>query len=116
VRYPVDWVYLKRDLPVEVIAEFDTWRKIRDPDGAEGWVHQSMLAGRRMVVVKKDNAMLRRTADDTASAAAWLQAGVLGKLIQCPINSAYCRVEVDGYQGWLRREEFWGAYRNEVVE
>lgn len=116
VRYPVDWVYLKRDLPVEVIAEFDTWRKIRDPDGMEGWVHQSMLSGRRMVMIRKDRAMLRRTADEMASPAAWLQTGVLGKLIQCPPESVYCRVEVSGYQGWLKRDEFWGVHRGESVD
>lgn len=116
VRYPVDWVYLKRDLPVEIIAEFDTWRKIRDPDGAEGWVHQSMLSGRRIVMVRKDRAMLRRTADDMASPAAWLETGVLGKLIQCPPESAYCRIEVSGYQGWLKRDEFWGVHRGESVD
>jgi SH3-like domain-containing protein len=116
VRYPVDWVYLRQDLPVEVIAEFDTWRKIRDPDGAEGWVHQSMLTGRRNVMIRQDKAMLRRTADDIASPSAWLQAGVLGKLIQCPRDSIYCRVEVSGYQGWLRRDEVWGVYRSETVD
>lgn len=116
VRYPVDWVYLRRDLPVEVVAEFDTWRKIRDPAGAEGWVHQSMLAGRRMVVVTADKSMLRRTADDLASPAAWLEKGVMAKLVQCPKDSAFCRIEVEGQQGWLKRAEMWGVYREEVVE
>lgn len=116
VRYPVDWVYLRRDLPVEVVAEFDTWRKIRDSQGAEGWVHQSMLSGRRNVIIQADRAMLRRTADDMASPAAWLEAGVIGKLIQCPHSSLYCRVEVNGYQGWLKRAEFWGVHRGESVD
>lgn len=114
-RYPVDWVYMRRDLPVEVIQEYETWRKIRDPDGAEGWVHQSMLTGRRTIMVRKDKAMLRRTADDTASAAAYLSQGVIGKLLQCPKGSDYCRVEVEGYQGWLRRNELWGAYKAEAI-
>lgn len=117
VRYPVDWVYLRRNLPVEVIAEFDTWRKIRDPDGAEGWVHQSMLAGRRtMIVSAAEKVMLRRTADGSATAAAWLEPGVQGKLIQCPRESQFCRIEVDAYQGWLKRSELWGVYKAEVVE
>lgn len=114
-RYPVDWVYMRRELPVEVIQEYETWRKIRDPDGAEGWVHQSMLTGRRTIMVRKDKSMLRRTADDTASAAAFLAQGVIGKLLQCPKGSDYCRVEVEGYQGWLRRNELWGAYKAEAI-
>ncbi|MBB6209250.1 SH3 domain-containing protein [Novispirillum itersonii] len=106
---------MRRELPVEVIQEYETWRKIRDPDGAEGWVHQSMLTGRRTIMVRKDKAMLRRTADDTASAAAYLSQGVVGKLLQCPKGSDYCRVEVEGYQGWLRRNELWGAYKAEAI-
>ncbi|MBY0510362.1 MAG: hypothetical protein K2P94_09430, partial [Rhodospirillaceae bacterium] len=54
VRYPVDWVYVRRHLPVEVIGEFDTWRQIRDPDGTEGWVHQQMLSGKRAAIVTKE--------------------------------------------------------------
>lgn len=116
VRYPVDWVYLRRNLPVEVIAEFDTWRKIRDPDGAEGWVHQSMLAGRRTVIVRTPRAPLRRTADEQGTPAALVEEGVIGRLVQCPTGSAFCRIEVSGYQGWLKREDFWGVYRTEFVE
>lgn len=116
IRYPVDWVYLRRSLPVEVIAEFETWRKIRDPDGAEGWVHQSMLTGRRTIMVHSRRVPLRRTADENATPAAWIEPGVIGKLIQCPEGSAFCRVEVDGFQGWLKRDEFWGVYRKETVD
>src|SRR3989338_5933265 len=51
-NYPIEWVYLKAGLPVEVIVEFDTWRKIRDIDRAEGWVHQSMLCSKRRGIVQ----------------------------------------------------------------
>src|SRR5579862_3380664 len=64
VRYPVDWIYTRRDLPVEVIAEFDTWRKIRDWQGTEGWVHQSFLSARRMVVVTGERRRLRADPDE----------------------------------------------------
>ena len=60
VRYPVKWVFVRKLMPVEVIAEFDTWRKIRDWEGAEGWVHRAMLSGRRSIVVTGKVATLRR--------------------------------------------------------
>ena len=50
-RYPINWVFLRQEMPVEVVAEFDTWRKIRDFEGTEGWVHQSLLSGRRGALV-----------------------------------------------------------------
>lgn len=117
VRYPIDWIYTRKDLPVEVVAEFEAWRKIRDWEGAEGWVHQSMLTGRRMMVVTGSVRRALRAGDsDSASVLAQVDPGVLGKLMQCPRNRDFCRVEIGQTQGWLRRDEFWGVYKGEWLD
>lgn len=116
VRYPIDWIYTRRDLPVEVIAEFEVWRKIRDWQGTEGWVHQSMLSGRRMMVVIGGVRPLRATDSESADPVAVVDPGVLGRLLSCPRNRELCRVEINQIQGWLRREEFWGVYKGEWLE
>jgi SH3-like domain-containing protein len=116
VRYPVDWVYVRRRLPVEVIAEFDTWRQIRDPDGAEGWVHQTMLSGRRTAVIKTASAPLRREGSDTAESIATIEKGVIVSVQRCPASTDYCRVEVSGIQGWLKRDQVWGVYPTETLQ
>lgn len=115
VRYPVEWVYVRRRLPVEVIAEFDTWRQIRDPDGAEGWVHQTMLSGRRTALVTAASAPLRREGADTAAELARVEKGVFVSVQRCPAGD-YCRVEAGGVQGWLRRDQVWGVYPTEVLQ
>ena len=116
VRYPVDWVYVRRHLPVEVIGEFDTWRRIRDHDGSEGWVHQSMLSGKRTAVVTGGPQVLKRSGEDTAAVVATLEAGVIVNVQRCPATAPFCRVEVDGVQGWLKRETLWGIYPGETVQ
>jgi SH3-like domain-containing protein len=117
VRYPVDWIYTRRDLPVEVIAEFEAWRKIRDWQGVEGWVHQSMLSARRMIVViGPQPRRLRSEPDDKAPPLAMLDPHVMGRLLACPKDKSYCRVDVENIQGWLKRDEFWGVYTNEYIE
>lgn len=116
IRYPIDWNYARRDLPVEVIAEFEAWRKIRDWQGTEGWVHQSMLSGRRMMVVIGAPRSLRASDADSAEPVAIVEPGVLGRLVQCPRNRDFCRVEVGQIQGWLRRDELWGVYKGEWIE
>lgn len=116
VRYPVDWVYVRRRLPVEVIAEFDTWRQIRDPDGAEGWVHQTMLSGRRTAVIKTASATLRREGADTADAIATVEKGVIINVQRCPAGIDYCRVEARGVQGWVKRDQVWGIYPTETLQ
>lgn len=116
VRYPIDWIYARRDLPVEVIAEFEAWRKIRDWQGTEGWVHQSMLSGRRMMVVIGGARTLRASDSDSADPIAIVDPGVLGRILSCPRNRELCRVEINTLQGWLRRDEMWGVYKGEWLE
>jgi SH3-like domain-containing protein len=115
VRYPVDWVYTRRGLPVEVVAEFDTWRRISDPDGSDGWVHTSMLSARRTAVVSGGLQPLRRTSEDHGDLIARLEPDVVVSIQKCPTGS-YCRVKVKGMQGWVRRDHLWGVYPDEVLE
>lgn len=112
VRYPIDWVYKRRNLPVEIIDEFDTWRRIRDWQGTVGWVHQSMLQGRRSVLVTGRTRLLRRDPGDESPGLAHAEAGVIGDLKRC--RSDWCEVELEGYSGWLRTDEFYGIYPQEV--
>lgn len=116
VRYPIEWVYLQRDLPVEIIQEFDHWRKIRDWEGTEGWVHRSMLSGARAIRIIGPLTPLRTSAGPESPVAAQLEGGVIGRLLSCPEGSAFCRVEAGGYTGWLPRAAFWGVYRGETVK
>jgi SH3-like domain-containing protein len=112
--YPVEWVYVRRGLPVEVIAEFDVWRRIRDWQNTVGWVHQSMLDGRRTaLIVGGDRSLLREPAD-SAPLVARLAPGVIARLIEC--DGLWCRIEAQGYRGWLKRDEFWGSYPKEPIE
>jgi SH3-like domain-containing protein len=112
--YPVEWVYVRRGLPVEVIAEFDVWRRIRDWQNTIGWVHQSMLDGKRTALIVGSDRGLLREPTGTAPAVARLAPGVIARLLEC--DGLWCRLEADGYHGWLRRDEFWGSYPKETIE
>jgi SH3-like domain-containing protein len=112
--YPIEWVYRRRQMPVEVIAEFDAWRKIRDWQGTVGWVHGSMLAGERTALVLGEERSLREDPEPTAPAVARLAPGVIGRLERC--LDAWCRIEAGGFEGWLLRREFFGAYPDEAIE
>lgn len=116
VRYPIDWEYRHAGLPVEIVGEYGTWRKVRDWQGDEGWMHQSMLSGRRSFMVRGDVGSLRETADRNARLIARLEAGVLGRIAECPATGAWCKVEVEGFAGWLERERMWGIYPDEMIQ
>ena len=107
VRYPVEWVFKRRSFPIEIVAEFDTWRKVRDWQGTVGWVHRSMLSGRRTVLV---TGLVRRLHSEPAGGAktvARLEPGVVAELLQC--EKSWCEIRTAGHSGWLRKGEFWGA-------
>ncbi|ASG21715.1 SH3 domain-containing protein [Nitrospirillum viridazoti] len=114
VRYPVEWVFVKAGMPVEITAEFDTWRRIRDVEGTQGWVHQSTLSGRRGIIVTgQQSRTLRRDAASASEAVAQLDPGVIAKLRKC--KGPWCQVDVGGFRGWLQRDEVWGVYSKEEV-
>jgi SH3-like domain-containing protein len=114
----VRWVYTRAGMPVEVTAEFENWRRIRDWEGAEGWVYHSLLAGKRSAVVvptlKDDLVPLYQSANVEAAVVARLQSGVLGQLKSC--NGQWCELSGKGFSGWIRQERLWGAYPNEKVD
>ena len=114
-RYRIDWVYKRRDLPVEIEREFDVWRWVRDADGIEGWVHQATLMGRRDFIVQKDDATLRSEPSDAAAAVATLKPGVIGRIRSCEAASDWCNVQAGPYRGYLHREQFWGVFPNEAI-
>lgn len=114
VRYPVDWVFVYRNMPVEIVAEFDSWRKIRDWEGTEGWVHQSMLSGRRTAMVTGGLRELHAEPTVDAPVIAKIDGRVIGRVLRC--REAWCRVEVTSLRGWLRRDHVWGIYEHERID
>jgi len=116
--HDVAWQYTRAGLPVEITAESDNWRRIRDSDGAEGWVYHSMLSGRRTAVVtakdKNELVPLHAKADTQAAVTARLQSGVLASVKSC--TGTWCRVVGSGFDGWMAQERLWGVYPSEKVE
>ncbi len=112
-RYPVDWVFKRKAMPVEIVAEYENWRKIRDWQGASGWVHQSLLTGKRGFVVAAKEADVYRTPAPSAEVVAKFEPEVMGEIRSCQGN--WCRVTAAGISGWVERTEIWGVYKSEPI-
>ena len=116
--HDVAWIYTRVGWPVEITAEFENWRRIRNSDGTEGWVYHSLLSGKRMAAVqlksKTDLAALRAKPDTQSPVTAQLQSGVLGSIKNC--NGTWCRLAGDGFDGWIEQNRLWGVYPDEKVE
>jgi SH3-like domain-containing protein len=125
LRYPIQWIYKRAHLPVEITAEFDAWRQIRDKEGSISWVHSTLLSGQRSALIqfkvnaeddnthigvisayKKANAQSRKVLE--------VEAGAIGEIKQC--KQAFCLVDFKAYRGWVAKNTIWGIYPAEVIE
>lgn len=118
-NYAVDWMYLKSGLPMEIIQEYDNWRRVRDADGVDGWINQSLLSGRRTGVLapwhrgKDKRFPLHAEASDDARAVALVEPGAVGTIVAC--DGKWCRMEFAGHAGWMQQAQIWGAYPGETI-
>jgi SH3-like domain-containing protein len=116
--HEVVWVFTRAGLPVEITAEFENWRRIRDWEGSEGWVYHSLLSGRRMALVtaksKSDLVPLYEKPDQESAVVARLQSGVLGGVKHCA--AGWCKFSGENFDGFLRQTRMFGVYPNEKVE
>jgi SH3-like domain-containing protein len=116
----VRWTYTRAGLPVEITAEYDNWRRIRDWEGAEGWVYHSLLSGKRTAMVmadphaKKALVPLRDDADANATVTARLQPGVVATVKRC--DGTWCRIAGNRFDGWISQQRLFGVYPNEKID
>jgi SH3-like domain-containing protein len=113
------WVFSRAGLPVEVIAESDNWRRVRDSEGADGWVFHSLLSARRTVLVApwakgEERVPLYSSKSTSSRAVAELQSGVLGNVVTC--DGSWCELSVDDYSGYAQQDQLWGVYRSEEIK
>nr|WP_245319151.1 SH3 domain-containing protein [Consotaella salsifontis] len=115
--YSVSWLYMKRGLPMEVVQEYDLWRRVRDSDGTEGWVYHSLLSGERTALaapwLKGKDALVdvHTSASEESPLTAQMQPGVVAKVDTCGLG--WCEIEVSGRTGYVRQHEIWGVYPDE---
>ena len=113
LSHRIDWVFKRRDMPLQVIAEYGHWRRVIDRDGQGGWVHFRMLSGARTAIVTGEGQIpLRSRPAADASETAMLEPGVIGRLGEC--DPRWCRLSAGGYRGWVQRDALWGIGEEEL--
>ncbi len=107
LTHRIDWVFQRRNMPLVVTGEFGHWRRVRDREGAGGWVHYSLLSGVRTVIVERDMLPLLMKPDPAAPVNANVELGVVARLGECLAD--WCRITAGGYRGWVPRDSLWGV-------
>jgi SH3-like domain-containing protein len=114
----VDWVFQRKGLPVEIVAESDNWRRIRDSEGEEGWILQNLLTGKRTALImpwdRQAVAGLYAGTNSRSGLVAKIEAGVLGEIESCA--GGWCEITAGGKQGYIEQSKLWGVYPGETVD
>lgn len=122
-EYPTAWVYRRAGLPVEVIEEFDAWRKVRDAEGTVGWILQSLLSGRRTALILPwevkqgqpvPQATLRSSDSERSPPVVIVEANVIADVQSC--DGVWCYVHINTYRGYIEQKKLWGIYEREVLK
>ncbi len=114
LTHRIDWVFTVKDQPLEITAEHGHWRRVRDREGAGGWVHYSLLSGARTALVQKDMLEIHAKPDDTTMVVARLERGVVAYIDAC--TTSWCRLKAGGYRGWAEKTHLWGVKSSEVLD
>ncbi len=112
LTHRIDWVFKRRDMPLQVTAEHGHWRRVQDRDGAGGWVHYALLSGVRTVIVERDMMSVHARPDPQTPVVAAFEIGVIARLGDC--GPDWCYVRAGGFRGWARKSDLWGVVADEI--
>ena len=116
-KYPIEWVYKQKGAPVEIVNEYGLWRKIKDWEGSESWVHKSMLSGRRFVkVMTPGENNIYNNDDYQAKVIAKVEDGVIGEIKKCRKGNAFCLIQFGTVEGWVPKNILFGVYEDENID
>lgn len=119
-NYSLYFTYQKQGLPVEIIQEYDLWRKIRGSDGDEGWVHRQLLSDKRTAMIapwqkdKNQLVILRKTPSDDGVFVVKVEPNVIGNIRQC--TNGWCELSIGYTRGWIKQDQLWGVYPDEKIK
>lgn len=116
-RYPIDWVYSQKGAPVEIIAEFELWRKIKDWENSVSWVHRAMLSSKRTVkVITPGENNIYSKADYDSKVIAKVEDQAVGDVKRCASTSKFCLIKFGNVEGWVAKSNLFGVYNNEDID
>lgn len=107
VSYPIEWVYIKPHTPVEVLEEFEHWRKIRDIHGDEAWVNKTMISKKRTAIVTAEKLPLFEDANEKSPLVANLAKDVQLDLKKCTMG--WCQIKIEELKGYVQTLGLFGV-------
>lgn len=112
LSHRIDWVFKKKGMPLEIYGEYDNWRRVRDAEGAGGWIHYSLLSGVRSIIITSSMANLYRKSDQNSMIMARIEQNYIADLGKCIKD--WCEIDAGKYDGWIKKTDIWGVAPDEI--
>ena len=108
-EYPIKFIYKKKYLPIEVLDESETWRKIRDFENNSGWIHTSQLSKKKTAICIKNNSVIYKKPTIFSKPIAKIEIGRLVFIKRCKVK--WCKITSGGFSGWIYKSSLWGKIK-----
>lgn len=106
IEYPINWVFMASNLPMQLVAEFGQWRKLRFIDNTEGWVHKNMISYKNTAIVVSNIAVLYKY-ESKSQPVARIEKNVIVRVLKHHKN--WVKVSVCRLTGWMLKDDLWGV-------
>ena len=114
-NYPIEIKYVKRNYPLEVLEEYEEWRKVEDFDNNIGWIHKSLISGIRTgIVLSNDNKTIKLLNTLKGNVIGEIGSGNIVFLEKCKID--WCLVSSGNFKGWMDKKYIWGVKEKEIIK
>jgi len=108
-EYPIKFIYKKKYLPVKILDESETWKKIKDFENNSGWIHVSQLSKKKTAICTKNNSTLYKKPTIFSKPIAKLEIGRLVLIKKC--KTKWCKITSGGFSGWIDKNSLWGKIK-----
>ena len=104
-EFPVKYIYKKINLPIKEIDKKENFRRIIDHKKNSGWIHVSQLKKINSAIVTVDKILFSRPSVFSEPIAV-IKKNRLLVVLKCEVD--WCKVETDGFKGWVDKVNLWG--------
>ena len=114
-NYPIEIKFIKKNYPLKVLEEYEDWRKVEDFKKNIGWIHKSLISGKRTgIVLSNDNKTIKLLNTLNGNVIGEIGKGNIVFLEKCKID--WCLVSSKNYKGWIDKKYIWGVKQNEIIK
>ena len=106
-KYPIQFT-LQVPVPLQIIEEYENWRKITDWQGEQGWIHGALLTGEKQGIVTTPKTPIYKKQTPHSPIIATAEKNYVFAISEC--TAKWCKIHIQSpiIKGYVRTQDIWG--------